>query len=75
MQEWDYRRLPVQEQEHGVGEPVRLSFHLVHKTKELPVTSPGPPTAKLDGGWGVRKWQRVCVGGNVGYSGGVTTKM
>lgn len=57
-------KITVQEQEHGVGEPEReLAFIWSHKTKELPVTSPGPPTAMLDGGWGVREWQCVCEWG------------
>lgn len=45
-----------------------LAFIWSHKTKELPVTSPAPPAARLGGGLGV--WgMAVCVcGGGWGGS-------
>lgn len=49
-------KITVQELEQDVGEPEwvsKLAFIWSHKTKELPVTSQGPPSAILDGRWGV----------------------
>lgn len=74
MQEWDYGRLPCRSSSMVWGSQRELAFIWSHKTKELPVTSRGPPTATLDGGWGVRKWQSVCTGGEGGSSGRDSTE-
>lgn len=62
LQEWDYGRLHCRIRSTVWRSQRGLVFMWSHKTKELPVTNPGPLTAMLDGGWSVREWQCVvCV--------------
>lgn len=54
------------------GSQTELAFIWSHKTKELPVTGPGPPTAILDGRWSVGECSVSGRGG--GLHRRVTTK-